>query len=332
MRIRIAPAVTGVLAGLSLSTLASVPAPGVAAATVRAAAEGPAAPVVIGHRGVPAEAPENTLASIDRAARLGTVWVENDVQRTKDGALIVMHDTTLERTTDAKRRYPARAPWKVADFTLDEIEKLDAGSWYDSRFTGERVPTLDRYLRRVDHNHQKLLLEVKAPELYPGIERQIVAELRRSGWLDRPHIDEGLVVQSFSAPSLKTLHKLRPDLKKGFLGAPKAADLRSYAEFADQINPDHTRITADWVTAAHALNGPHGRRLEVCAWTVDDEEKAVDLARMGVDGIISNAPHVIAAALDDDGDDPSLLNDDARPGPDPAGAPADEDAPLDDAV
>ncbi|MDT0451796.1 glycerophosphodiester phosphodiesterase [Streptomyces hesseae] len=329
MRIRIAPAVTGVLAGLSLSTLASVPAHEVAAAPAHAATE--ATPVVIGHRGVPVEAPENTLASIDRAARLGTVWVENDVQRTKDGALIVMHDTTLERTTDAKRRYPGRAPWKVADFTLDEIENLDAGSWYDSRFTGERVPTLDRYLRRVDHNHQKLLLEVKAPELYPGIERQVVAELRRSGWLDRQHIDEGLVVQSFSAPSLKTLHKLRPDIKKGFLGAPKAAGLRSYAEFADQINPDHTRITADWVAAAHALDGPHGRRLEVCAWTVDDEDKAVGLARMGVDGIITNAPHVIAAALDDDADDPSLLNDD-RPGPDPAGDPADEDEPLDDAV
>ncbi len=123
MRIRTVSAVTGALVGLSLSTAApAVPAHA-------AAADRLTVPVAIGHRGVPSEAPENTLASIDRAARLGTVWVENDVQRTKDGALIVMHDTTLARTTDVKKRYPGRSPWKVADFTLAEIEKLDAGGW-----------------------------------------------------------------------------------------------------------------------------------------------------------------------------------------------------------
>ncbi|MEU4212022.1 glycerophosphodiester phosphodiesterase family protein [Streptomyces sp. NPDC026206] len=299
MRICTVSAVTSALLGLSLTTLASVSTVGLAAAPAHAT-DGPAVPVAIGHRGVPVQAPENTLASIDRAARLDVKWVENDVQRTKDGALIVMHDTTLERTTDVKRRYPRRAPWKVADFTLAEIEKLDAGRWYSRRFAGERVPTLSRYLRRVDDNRQKLLLEVKAPELYPGIERQMVAELRRAGWLDGRHVKSRLIVQSFNATSLKTLHKLRPDIKKGFLGAPKPAELRSYAAFADQINPSHKSVTAAWVRAVHALKGPHGRRLEISAWTVDDGERAVALAHMGVDGIISNAPHVVADALAED--------------------------------
>ncbi|MEU5188818.1 glycerophosphodiester phosphodiesterase family protein [Streptomyces klenkii] len=299
MRIRPVSAVTGVLLGLSALLLAAAPPTGAAveaapaAKTLRAGT-----PLAIGHRGVPVRAPENTLASIDEAADLGITWVENDVQRTKDGALIVMHDTTLKRTTDAGRRFPGRVPWKVADFTLAEIQKLDAGSWYDRRFAGERVPTLRRYLQRVDHNRQKLLLEVKAPELYPGIERQLAGELQRAGWLNARHVRDALVVQSFSAPSLKAFHRVRPDVKTGFLGAPKPSELRSYAAFADQINPSHKSITAAYVRAVHAVRGAHGRPLEVSAWTVDNGDRAVALARMGVDGIISNAPQVIEEALE----------------------------------
>ncbi|RKN75265.1 glycerophosphodiester phosphodiesterase [Streptomyces klenkii] len=299
MRIRPVSAVTGVLLGLSALLLAAAPPTGAAveaapaAKTLRAGT-----PLAIGHRGVPVRAPENTLASIDEAAGLGITWVENDVQRTKDGALIVMHDTTLKRTTDAGRRFPGRAPWKVADFTLAEIQKLDAGSWYDRRFAGERVPTLRRYLQRVDHNRQKLLLEVKAPELYPGIERQLAGELQRAGWLNARHVRDALVVQSFSAPSLKAFHRVRPDVKTGFLGAPKPSELRSYAAFADQINPSHKSVTAAYVRAVHAVRGAHGRPLEVSAWTVDNGDRAVALARMGVDGIISNAPQVIEEALE----------------------------------
>ncbi|KNB52617.1 glycerophosphodiester phosphodiesterase [Streptomyces caatingaensis] len=271
----------------------------------------PHTPYAIGHRGVPVQAPENTLASIDRAARLGIGWVENDVQRTKDGALVVIHDTTLTRTTDVRKRFPDRAPWRVGDFTLAEIRKLDAGSWFGHRFAGEKVPTLDRYLRRVDHNRQRLLLEIKAPELYPGVERQIADTLRRTGWLDRRHVGGRLVVQSFSAPSLKAFHALRPEVRTGFLGAPRATDLPRYAAFADQINPDHTKVTADWVRKVHGLTGPHGRRLEISAWTVDDPRRAVALARMGVDAIISNAAHVVAGALADDADEDA----DAVPAP-----------------
>ncbi|UQI44159.1 glycerophosphodiester phosphodiesterase [Streptomyces sp. HU2014] len=297
MRIRPVSAVTCALLGMTtlfLATPAKAAAP--AAAHTRV-------PVAIGHRGVPVQAPENTLASVDRAARLGIRWVENDVQRTKDGALIVMHDTTLNRTTDVEKRFPGRAPWRIADFTLAEIEKLDAGSWYDRRFAGERVPTLKRYLQRVDRHRQRLLLEVKAPELYPGIERQLVTELRRAGWLDQRHVRNDLVVQSFSAASLKTFHGLRKDVKTGFLGAPKVSELGAYAKFADQINPNHRSVTAAWVRAVHAVKGPHGRKLEVSAWTVDDGDRAVDLARMGVDYIISNAPHVVEDALAEEEDE-----------------------------
>jgi glycerophosphoryl diester phosphodiesterase len=85
-------------------------------------------PLTIAHRGASAEAPENTLAAVRRAVELGADAVELDVQRSRDGALNVMHDTTLERTTSVRQAFPGRAPWRVADFNLDEIRRLDAGS------------------------------------------------------------------------------------------------------------------------------------------------------------------------------------------------------------
>jgi glycerophosphoryl diester phosphodiesterase len=257
-------------------------------------------PLVIAHRGASAYAPENTLAAVDRAADMGFRWVENDVQRTKDGELVVIHDDNLKRTTNVEEVFPDRAPWKVADFTAAEIARLDAGSWFGPEYAGARVPTLKQYMNRVSHNHQKLVLEIKKPELYPGIEQQTLLVLRNEGWLDRTHVSSKLVIQSFSAQSVQTVHALRPDIKTGFLGTPATADLPKYAEFADQINATHTSISADYVSAIHALKGPHGKPLEIFTWTVDTAANARRAAGFGVDGIITNAPDVVRRAVAED--------------------------------
>jgi glycerophosphoryl diester phosphodiesterase len=249
--------------------------------------------VVVAHRGASAYAPENTLAAVDRADALGISWVENDVQRTKDGALVVIHDTTLSRTTNVEQLYPDRAPWNVRDFTAAEIAGLDAGSWKGAEFAGTRIPTLHQYLDRVEHNHQRLLLEIKSPELYPGIEDQILAQLGRDGWLRPSRVRHRLVVQSFSADSVRTVHERRPDLKTGFLGTPAKAELPAYAKFADQINPSNTTISKDYVDAVHALKGPHDKPLEVFTWTVNDVATARRVIDYGVDGIITNNPDVV---------------------------------------
>ncbi|WP_069884453.1 glycerophosphodiester phosphodiesterase family protein [Streptomyces luteocolor] len=256
-------------------------------------------PLVVAHRGASAYAPENTFAAIDKARDMGFRWVENDVQRTKDGELVIMHDDTLKRTTNVEEVFPDRAPWKVADFTAAEIAKLDAGSWFGPEYAGQRVPTLEQYMRRVSHNHQKLVFEFKKPELYPGIEKQGLRVLRKTGWLDKHHVKSKLVIQSFSADSVKTVHALRPDVKTGFLGTPAAGDLPQYAKFADQINSTHTSISADYVSAIHALKGPHGKPLEIFTWTVNDAPNAVRAAGFGVDGIITNTPDVVRKALRD---------------------------------
>ncbi|MFE7856361.1 glycerophosphodiester phosphodiesterase [Streptomyces sp. NPDC057403] len=254
-------------------------------------------PVVIAHRGASAYAPENTLASIDKAARMGFSWVENDVQRTKDGELVVIHDDSLRRTTDVQKVFPRRAPWKVKDFTSAEIARLDAGSWFAPRYAGTRVPTLEQYMRRVERNHEKLLLEIKNPQLYSGIERQILKLLGNDGWLDHRHLRGRLIVQSFSADSLKIVHDLKPAVRTAYLGTPTAAHLPQYAAFTDGINPSLGSVSAGYVSTVHAFTGPHGTPLSVFAWTVDDADAARRAARYGVDGVITNKPDTVQAAL-----------------------------------
>ncbi|MFE4963952.1 glycerophosphodiester phosphodiesterase [Streptomyces sp. NPDC056660] len=253
-------------------------------------------PTVLAHRGASAYAPENTLAAVDKAAELGFTWVENDVQRTKDGRLVVLHDDSLARTTNAEQVFPGRAPWKVKDFTAAEIARLDAGSWFSPAYTGTRVPMLAQYMRRLEHNHEKLLLEIKNPELYPGIEQQIVKLLGNEGWLDGPHLGR-IVVQSFSADSLRIVHALRPAVTTGYLGTPPVTSLDGYARFTDLINPSVGSISAGYVASVHSTDGPHGRPLRVFTWTVDDAATTWKAVGYGVDGIITNKPDVVRAAL-----------------------------------
>ncbi|MFE9932095.1 glycerophosphodiester phosphodiesterase [Streptomyces sp. NPDC005533] len=297
MYVRPAAAAAAAFLGFTLTLLggtASYAASGPGSAADRAAL---GEPVVYAHRGASAYAPENTLAAIDLAMRLGIDWVENDVQRTSDGVLVVIHDDTLARTTNVEQVFPDRSPWKIKDFTAAEIARLDAGSWFGEEYAGARVPTLRQYLNRVRRNQQKLLLEIKKPELYPGIEEQTLKVLGDAGWLDERHVTQRLVVQSFSADSVRVVHRLRPDLLTAFLGTPTVADLPLYAEFTDRINPWHTTISADWVAAVHGLLGAHGKAMEVDTWIVDDAATARKVQDMGVDGIITNAPDVVQEAV-----------------------------------
>src|SRR5262245_18578452 len=116
MHARVAASMTIALFGLGIAILP----------TPRAGAPCDEVPVIVAHRGASAYAPENTLAAVDRRTALGFSWIENDVQRTKDGRLVVIHDTTLDRTTNAEQLFPDRRPWRVKDFTSAEIARLDA--------------------------------------------------------------------------------------------------------------------------------------------------------------------------------------------------------------
>ncbi|CAM5573208.1 glycerophosphodiester phosphodiesterase [Streptomyces pilosus] len=289
MHARAVAASTTALLGTAALLLPLVPA--------RAAGHTGPHPVVVAHRGASAYAPENTLAAVDKAAALDVEWVENDVQRTRDGELVVLHDDSLQRTTDVEEVFPDRSPWKVKDFTAAEIARLDAGSWFGPAYAGTRVPTLEQFLERMERHDQKLLLELKNPQLYPGIERETLKVLGNEGWLDPGHVGGRLVVQSFSADSVRTVHTLKPAVRTGLLGTPPVADLTAYAAFADQINPSHGSLSAPYVAAVRSLRGPHGARMEVLTWTVNDAAAARRVAGFGVDGIITNTPDVVRDAV-----------------------------------
>ncbi|MFJ2088660.1 glycerophosphodiester phosphodiesterase [Streptomyces sp. NPDC087901] len=297
-----APGTAGTAAGRSVAVAHAVAAGSArdAGTGVRAVSDVPREPtgdpLVIAHRGASAYAPENTLAAVDKADVLGFDWVENDVQLTRDGVPVVIHDTGLRRTTDAEKVFPDRAPWAVKDFTAAEIARLDAGSWFGPAYAGARVPTLRQYLHRIGRNDQNLLLEIKSPETYPGIEQVTLRVLRQEGWLDREHVRSRLVIQSFGADSVRKVHEQRPDVVTGFLGTPAVADLPSYAEFTDRINPAYTSISSEYVAAVHALKGPHDKRLQLHTWTVNDAEHALQVTGYGVDGIITNTPDVVREA------------------------------------
>jgi glycerophosphoryl diester phosphodiesterase len=210
--------------------------------------------LAIAHRGASAYAPEHTLAAYRLAIEQKADYVEQDLAVTKDGALVCLHDDSLERTTNVEQVFPERASvdavtgrrqWLAVDFTLAEIKRLDAGSWFDARFAGERVPTWDEAVAAVG-TAAGLYPELKSPPLYRarGIDMTalFVASLRRAGLEHAPA--HRLVVQSFDEQTLRGLTKTLPSLARTFLieardgprwlSAPALAEI---ARFATGIGP-----------------------------------------------------------------------------------------------
>jgi glycerophosphoryl diester phosphodiesterase len=229
-----------------------------------------AKPALIAHRGASWDAPEHTLAAYELALKQGADFVEPDLQMTKDGALVCLHDTALERTTDVEERFAERAvlvngkkTWPVAEFTLAEIQALDAGSWKGKEFAGARVPTLDEMIRVV-RGKAGIMPETKAPEVYGrrglNMERALMKVLKAHG-LDAPCADPRTpaVIQSFSAASLKALRKEHgcrlPLLYLIDAEEARGGRLAAVKEFADGIAPSKTDVLArpEIVQNAHDL-------------------------------------------------------------------------------
>jgi glycerophosphoryl diester phosphodiesterase len=276
---------------LTLTVAAGAAAFAVVTAAPASAASSTADPDVVAHRGSSGVAPENTLAAVRLAVRQKAEVVENDVQRTKDGELVIMHDTTLARTTNVEELFPGRAPWNVGDFTLSEIKQLDAGSWFAPEFAGERVPTLAEWGQAV--GRLRMLLEPKSPALYPGIEADLDKELRTVKVFSQAIQQGRLVVQSFDHEWLRSYKQRAPEVPVGLLfGArPTIADIASAAQWAEQVNPALGAIDEPVVAAIHDAG------LEAHVWTVNDGagmRRAID---WDVDGIITNYPQVLLDIL-----------------------------------
>ncbi len=238
-----------------------------------------AAPWVVAHRGASHVAPENTLSALRSALARGADMVEVDVRRTADGALVLLHDDHLRRTTNIARCFPARASWRVQDFTLAQLRCLDAGRWKSPTFMGEAVPTLEEAWDVVRRAGARLLLEVKEPAAHPGIMRDVSQLLG-----EQPGRPGQVVVQSFDSFAVLDLAMERPDLEVGLLAPVPVEDLPHVASWASYVNPHHRRVSAHYVGAVHDLG------MRCVPWTVDGPQRMRWLMRCGVDGVISNKP------------------------------------------
>lgn len=234
----------------------------------------------IAHRGASGYAPENTMAAFRKAVEMKADYIEIDVQVTKDGHLVVIHDTTVDRTTDGTG--------KVGSLTLDEIRELDAGSFFGPDFAGEPIPTFEEVLDEF-RGKTGILIELKAPELYPGVEEQVAAALSERN-MDKPE-NEKIIVQSFNFDSMKTFHELMPDVPVGVLTSNKDhltdEKLEEFAVYADYVNPTQKLVTEELVNRIH----DHGMQISV--WTVRKPEEVEPLLEAGVDDIITDYPDYV---------------------------------------
>lgn len=231
--------------------------------------------LVIAHRGNSSVAPENTLAAFRSATALDVDMVELDYHQSADGVPVVIHDATLERTTDAAIRWGEEKP-AVAERTLAELVALDAGRWFAAEFAHERLATLVEAIETIHAGGCVTLIERKS-----GDPAALVAALETHDRLG------DVILQAFDWPFLAECRRLRPDLVVGALGRREitaeklVAALATGARFIGWADPDLTR---EGIALAHE----HG--LKVFDFTVDDEARAAELIAFGIDGIISNRP------------------------------------------
>ena len=218
---------------------------------------------IMGHRGAPADEPENTLRSFARALAVGVAAVELDVQLTKDGRLAVIHDETLDRTTNGKGR--------VKDFTLAELKRLDAGR-------GEPVPSLEEVFDLVQ-GKANLLVELKQPEA-AGALLDFFQERRAF---------EFATIISFWHPAVKALKKAEPRLNTGVLmvGCPADPVGLARAADADALVLQYAYVTPELVAAAHQQD------IRVIVWNIDDPEILKPYLAMNLDAICTNRPQEI---------------------------------------
>ncbi|MEO3871152.1 glycerophosphodiester phosphodiesterase family protein [Nonomuraea sp. B12E4] len=235
----------------------------------------------IAHRGGASFAPENTIAACALAQVQGADTCEFDIQQTKDHHLVLIHDQTLNRTTDVEDVFPGRSPWRVSDFTLAEIRRLDAGSWFSPRYRGERVPTLEQALRATSNSRIGLLLEIKHFPANRDIDRLVAAELEdtRPWWSNKR-----LAVQAFDWQSMRTFHSLMPHIPIALLGKPPTDRLPELAEYAKGISLPHKDLTAEYVDAVHRQG------MYVYSGTANRPTVLRRLISYGVDGIMTNRP------------------------------------------
>lgn len=231
-------------------------------------------PLVIAHRGASAYAPENTMSSFKKAIEMSSDGIELDVHMTKDKAIVVCHDEKVDRTTNGKGF--------IKDLNLEEIKKLDAGSWFGDDYKTERIPELEEVLELLKDKDILLNIELKnAPIIYEGIEEKVIKLITEY------NMEERTIISSFNHYSLIEVKKLNPNIKTGVLYMAGLVEPWMYAKKlkADALHPLFYNLLApDFVRNCLSNN------IMLNPFTVDDENFISNFVKANVNGIITNYP------------------------------------------
>ena len=229
-------------------------------------------PTITAHRGLSAKAPENTLYAFSDAIDAGADMIELDVQQTKDGVLVVLHDQDLQRTTGMNRN--------IWDVTYDEIRDLDAGSWFDPAYANARIPTLEETLQFID-GRIRLNIEIKPTDhTSPTLEQDVADLITKYGYTDN------CWVTSFSYSSLKRIKETNPDIRTGYIMSVAYGQFYSL-KYADAFSLNKVFVTSQVVNSAHQAGK------QVFAWTVNSVSEVRSLCNLHVDSIITDDPIMV---------------------------------------
>ncbi len=237
----------------------------------------------IGHRGACAYYPENTMVSFRAASKMNADLLELDVQLTKDGIPLVIHDFTVNRTTNGRGN--------IAKFTYDDIKQLDAGSWFSREFTGERIPRLEEVLEFA-RNNINLNIEIKAnPKSQPGETEAKTLDLVR-----KYDMISSVVFSSFNIDSLKTLRKLDPKIFMGLLfensWKKKVNPVTMLEDLkANSFHCSKSSVRKKWIKEFHSQHIP------VLVYTVNAKTTMNKLIGWGINGIFTNKPDILHEVL-----------------------------------
>jgi glycerophosphoryl diester phosphodiesterase len=264
---------------------------------------------VIAHRGASAYAPEHTTAAYTKAIEQEADYIELDVQMTKDGQLVVLHDPSLDRTA---RGPAANCTGFISEKTVEDLSPCSAGTWFneahpdlaDPAFDAARIPELADILDDYG-NDTRYYIEVKAPDDQPGMTDALLATIDDADLaMDDPLFPQ-VVIQSFSADSLKDIHEERPDLPLVQLirqgePVPDGGALDEIATYAVAIGPPKEMATRDLIEAAAE------RCLDTHPYTIDESPEMASLLDAKVGGMFTNKPDVLRKLLPEEPRDTGL--------------------------
>jgi glycerophosphoryl diester phosphodiesterase len=237
---------------------------------------------VIAHRGFSGAAPENTIAAVRAAIEINADMVEIDVTLTADGQIVVIHDETLDRTTDGSGR--------VSDFTRAELQQLDAGGWFAPRFAGERIPSLDAVL---DETEDRILLnvEIKSEAVDRGIVAKVASAIRRQGMIDQ------VVVSSFSPKGLQEMNSAAPEIWTAVLYNTEFHTDRDPVEIVTDLGASVFNIKRQRLTRK-MLRRCREHDIPVGLYTVNRPRRMRRLVKKGIDAIFTDHPDRLLEILE----------------------------------